>query len=280
MDKIKRYLFMLLGCTLLAITLNIFIVPFELVTGGFAGLASLIHYLGGPSIGLVSILLNVPVILLSLRMQGKTFVVNCLITCTCYSILVDVFSFLPPMTENMMIASIYGGVLQGIALGILYRYQVSSGGTELLARMILRVFHMVTPGVMMMLIDGLIVIAGSVLLNDPEMVFYALIFIFISGKVSDMIIMGIDYAKLVFIITESPEEVSKALYDSHTVGITSIEAKGMYTGSKRSILMMVMKKQQFVKVRNIVSVVDPKAFVVVGETTEVLGHGWQEINGN
>lgn len=273
----KRYLFMVVGCFSYALALNLFLAPNNIVAGGVTGLSILLNLTTGVGVGAFSILLNIPILLLGLRSQGKQFIARCFLTTLVLGFFTDFFSFLPVITHNPVIAALYGGVAQGIAIGLFCRFNVSSGGTELLARVILPAMPGISLGNTIAVLDGVVVLLGSFVMKNPENVLMALIVIFTSAKVSDLIITGMDYAKMCYIITDKPEEVSAALMEKSPRGITKLEGVGMYTKSEHHVLLTVIKRQQLNQLRRVLEQIDPQAFLIVSETTEVVGYGWKPL---
>ena len=275
--EIKRYFFMIVGCLSYALALNLFMVPNNIVAGGVTGLSTLLNITTGVGVGLFSIALNIPILLLGLRSQGKQFILRCFLTTLFLGFFIDLFAFLPVITNNPVIAALYGGVAQGIAIGLFCRFNVSSGGTELLARVLLPRLPGVSLGNTIAVLDGIIVLLGSLVLRSSENALMALIVIFTSAKVSDLIITGLDYAKMCYIITDKPNEVSQMLMEKSSHGITKLEGVGMYTNAEHHVLLTVIKKQQLNQLRRILEQIDPQAFLIVSETTEVLGYGWKPL---
>lgn len=275
-DELQRYGFMLLACFTYAMGMRLFVIPNQIVSGGVTGAATLGNILTGLPVGVLTVGLNLPILLMGLKTQGLLFIIRCFITNGALGFFMDFLSFVPAMTSNTMIAAIYGGILQGLAIGLFYRYSMSSGGTELLGRIVLHYFPVMSPGKMVALLDAIVVISGSLALHNPENVLMALIMIFLNAKISDMIITGTDYAKMCYIITNKPEEVSAVLLQNGR-GITNLSGIGMYTKSQHNVLMTVISKQQFTSFKKTVREVDPAAFVIVSETTEVLGRGFKSI---
>lgn len=279
-NQVKSFIFMTIGCFFYAMGVDLFIVPNSLVFGGITGLGTLLNIITGIGVGTFSILLNIPILIAALKTQGWRFVLKCFVTNFVLGIIINLFDFLPALTETPLLATIYGGILQGIGIGIFYRYKYSSGGTELLARILLIKMKWLKPGQMIALLDGIIVITGSFILKNPQNTLYALIAIYLTSKISDKIITGLDHSKLIYIITTKPESVSNTLFASSSRGITGITAKGMYKNSDQTILMTVIKHVQFPQLKEIVQKVDPNAFLIVGDATEVLGEGFKSIHEN
>lgn len=282
-NTLKNELISLLAMTVasfcFALSLDLFIVPYQIVVGGLTGFSTLVNILTNDviGIGLLTIIFDIPILLLGLKTHGWKFIVRCLITILMLGGLIDLFAFLEPITDNMLIACIYGGLAQGVAIGLYCKYNVSSGGTELLGRIISEKFRIFSIPVCIGILDGIIVITGSIALSNFENVLYALIVIFISTIVSDIVLMGINKAKLCYIITDFADEISVALLNNSPRGITGIQGKGMYTRRDKNILMTVVKKNQLSDLKRIVHSIDDNAFVIVSDTNEVLGKGFKYI---
>lgn len=273
--EVIRYFFMVVACACYAVGLDMFLIPHNIIGGGIAGAATLINILSGISVGVLSIALNTPILLMGLKTQGAKFILRCFITTTILGIFTDAFAFLPSITDNPLLAAMYGGVAQGIGIGIFVKYSVSSGGTELLGRIIHHKVSAIGIPTLIAILDGMVVIAGAIVLRNPENVLYALILIFISTRISDTIITGLNRAKLCYIITDHPDEVSKRLLHNSPRGVTNIAGTGMYTHAPRGVLLTCVKSHQLEQTKRLVSEVDKDAFVIVSETTEVRGKGFE-----
>ncbi|MCI8650688.1 MAG: YitT family protein [Anaerotruncus sp.] len=276
--EFQRYFFMIVASCSYALSIDVFLLPNSIVTGGVTGAATLISLLTGLGAGTFSILLNLPILLLGLRSQGKWFILRCLITTTVLGIFIDLFAGLPSMTTDPLMASIYGGIVQGVGIGLFCRYSVSSGGTELLARILLPRFPAMSLAGLLAALDGIVVLVGSIVLRNPENMLRALIVIYLSAKVSDLIITGLDYAKMVYIISDHADEVAQGLISNSPRGVTKFTGVGMYTHRDKNMLMTVVKRAQLAQLRQLVKQADSAAFVIVSETTEVLGNGWKNLN--
>ncbi|WP_077533181.1 YitT family protein [Massiliimalia massiliensis] len=274
---LKRYFFMVVGCLFYAASIDLFLVPHHIVTGGVTGAATLIAILTNVKVGITSALINIPILIVAFKMMGWKFIARCFLTTWLLGIFIDIFSFLPSLTDNLMMASFYAGICQGIGIGLFYKYAVSSGGTELLARILMRLFKHFSLGTMLGILDGLIVIIGCVVLKNPENTLCALIVILVSSKVSDIVIGGRNNTKLCYIITECSEEISARLLSCSERGITYIPGKGMYQKKEKGILMTVVKNKQVAALKEEVHQIDPQAFVIIGNASEVCGNGFHSF---
>ncbi len=277
--ELKSLAAMLVASLAFALSLDLFIVPNKIVCGTLTGLSTLVNFLinNALGIGTLTIIFDIPILLLGLKTQGLKFIVRCLITILVLGCMTDLLAFLKPVTNDLLIASIYGGVIQGIAIGIYCKYKVSSGGTELLGRIISEKFRFASIPVCIGILDAIIVITGSIVLQNPQNILYAMIVIFSSTVVSDLVLTGINRAKLCYIISDKSEEISDVLLKNSPRGITGIQGMGMYTRRNKNILMTVVKKHQLEDLKHIVHKIDENAFVIVSDTNEVLGKGFKDI---
>ncbi len=275
--QIKPFLFMLLGCIAYSLSLNLFLVPSNIVSGGITGLATVINVFTELNVGTLIIIFNIPILIAGLKTQGWKFILKCFITNFILGIIINICSMLPALSHNPILVAIYGGILQGVGVGLFYKYKYSSGGTELLARVLLPKVKILKPGEMIAILDGIIVISGSIVLQKPENALLSLITIYLSCKISDKIITGLNNSKMVYIITTKSSDLSKSLLENSPRGITAINAKGMYKNSEQTVLMTVISHTQFTKLKEIVQDVDPDAFLIVSNATDVLGQGFKSI---
>lgn len=276
-NECKRYLFMFLGCICYASSLCAFLIPNSIVGGGVSGAASLIEIVSGLPAGVFIVAINLPILLLGLKLMGWKFILRCLATTVILGFCTELVKFLPPLTDNPLLAAAYGGLLQGVGLGTFIRFEMSSGGTELLGRITHRVLPFGSIATHVAIFDGLVVLLGAFVLQNPENVLYALVLIFISAKVSDMIVLGLDKAKLCYIITDKAEEISDFLISHSPRGVTLIEGEGMYSKKSHGVLMTCVKPNQIAMLRSSVKSLDENAFVIVCEANEVYGKGFHQI---
>ena len=273
--EIKGYLFMLLGCISYALSIVLFLEPCGIVAGGVAGLSTLIHLLNEKiPIGLISIAINIPIFLLGLKYTGWKFILRCLLTVVTLGLCTDLLAFLPQMTENPLLASLYGGVLQGIGIGLFIRYEFSSGGTELLGRVISKWVKVINIPVCVGICDAIIVVSGAIALTSADNILYALIVVFVSTKLSEIILVGLDKSKLCIIITNKGKELAQTLIEKSPRGITMLSGEGMYKHEGRDVLLTCVKNRQLTQLRQIVHSVDEAAFVIINDSVEVRGKGF------
>lgn len=276
-NECKRYFFMILGCLCYSASLCILLIPNEIVGGGVSGAASLIQIVTGLPAGVFIVLINTPILLCGLKLMGWQFILRCLITTLTLGVCTELLSALPQLTDNALLASVYGGIFQGVAVGFFIRYETSSGGTELLGRLSRHIVKVGSIATHVAFFDGLVVIIGAFVMHNPENVLYALILIFVSVKVSDMIVLGLDKAKLCYIITDKAIEISDFLIANSPRGVTLIQGEGMYSKKPHGVLLTCVKKNQIVPLKSAIKQLDENAFVIVCEANEVYGKGFHQI---
>ena len=268
---------MVLGCLAYALGVNLFIKPCEIVAGGVSGLATLVYVLtkGQTPIGLLIILLNIPIFLLGLKYSGKEFILKALLTVAVLGGVTDLFAFLPAMTDDPLMAALYGGICQGVGIGLFVRFEFSSGGTELLGRVISKWVKVLNIPVCVGICDALIVLSGAFFVGASN-VLYALIVVFVSTKLCEMILVGLEKSKLCIIISKKGREISQTLLQQSPRGVTLLDGQGMYTQEQRDVLLTCVKNRQLSQLRAIVRSIDENAFVIINDSVEVRGKGFSK----
>ena len=277
---IRGYAFMLLGCIAYALSTVLFLAPNSIIAGGVTGVSVMLNILNeNIPIGLISIAINVPILLLGLKYCGWKFILKCLLTITVLGVLTDLLAFLPAFTDDPILASLYGGICQGVGIGLFVKYEYSSGGTELLGRVM---SHWTRDTVKIPLcvgiLDAIVVILGSIVTQNVNNMLYALIVIFVSTKLSETILMGLEKSKFCIIVTDKGRELSKTLIARSPRGVTMMDGQGMYTDARRDVLMICVKSRQLTQLKQIVKEVDEHAFIIVNDSVEVRGKGFQALD--
>jgi uncharacterized membrane-anchored protein YitT (DUF2179 family) len=269
---------MVIAVAINAISTRLFIAPNSIVAGGITGLALVLNILNeNIPIGTATIVINLPILLLGIRFQGWKLILRCLITIVTFGVITDIFVFLPAMINDSVLASLYGGVCQGLSLGLILKYEFSTGGTELLARIISRLSKFIKIPVCVAILDGAVVVVGAIVTKNPANMLYALIMVFVSAKVSDMVLTGLEKSKLCIIVTDKGTEVSKTLIERIPRGVTMLDGVGMYTGQGHDVVMTCVKSRQLTALKAIIKEVDNKAFMIINDTVEVHGQGFQSL---
>lgn len=284
LKEVKRYLFMVIGCLSYALSLKMFLEPNVITGGGVSGAASLIGLLTGLPTGIFIIGINLPILIFGFKMMGWKFILRCFITTACLSLATEFWELVLPdpewLTENLtndsVIASLYGGLLQGVGIGLFIKYETSSGGTELLGRLTHKVIPFGTIPTHVAILDGMVVVVGACFLGFGN-ILYALILIFVSAKVSDLVVMGFGKAKLCYIISDKAEEISEFLISHSPRGVTLVQGEGMYTKTPKGVLLTCVKSNQVNNLKISIKELDEHAFVIFTDANEVYGKGFNHI---
>lgn len=276
--ELKGYLFMVIGCIAFALGTSMFLAPCSIVAGGVTGLSVMIHYLDARfPIGVMSIVLNVPILLLGYKYNGGRFMLRALVTIVVLGVITDILANVELITTDPILCSLYGGILQGAGIGLFLRFQFSGGGTEILGRVLARHVKGLSISLGIGIIDAVIVLVGAII-TGPLNMLYAFIVIFLTTKISEVVLVGLEKSKLCIIITDKGEDVSSALIERSPRGITGLDGKGMYTHASHNVLLTCVKNNQLTDLKRTVNAVDDKAFIIINESVEVRGLGFKALN--
>ncbi|GGM35336.1 membrane protein [Paraliobacillus quinghaiensis] len=270
---IIEYSLVIIGSFLVAIAFNLFLLPNEVASGGVAGISTITKAVFGWEPSLVQWGLNIPLFIVGVIILGKKFGLKTLIG----TIVLPFFVFLtaewPAATPDPLLGSIFGGMSAGLGIGIVFRGKASTGGIDLAAQ-ILHKFFPLPLGICVALFDGLIVITATFVFS-VEQGLYALIGLFVTSRTIDFVQIGFNTSKNVMVITDHVEEVRQVLLQDIDRGVTVWNAEGGYTNADRKMIMCVVAQNEFSKVTQIVKRIDPSAFVVAMNASEVLGEGFK-----
>lgn len=270
-----NYLGLTLGSLFVAVSLVAFQIPNKIAAGGVSGIAVIVHYVWALPVGMVILALNIPLFLLSWKELGMGFALRSLYGTAALSLLVDLLTpRLPVLTTDILLAAIYGGVLAGIGLGICFRHKGSTGGTDLAARLIHK-YLKISLGQALLGID-FCVILGAGLVFNAELAMYALLALYVTSLVIDLVQEGVSHARGAFIISNYPEEITQAIFRFLDRGATAFQGRGQYTGREQEVIFCVVTRSEESQLKEIVHNVDPKAFLIVTNVHEVLGEGFKQ----
>lgn len=273
---LKAYSVITLGVFIFALGMNFFLAPNKIAAGGVSGLSVVILHTFGFPVGVTMLVLNVPLFLFGARILGASFGARSVYGFILLSVAVDATApFLPTLTHDPLLASIYGGVLMGIGTGITYRVGGSTGGTAIAARLMSHYFNM-SVGRALLIADGLVIVAAGIAFG-PELALYGLLAVFLTMRVIDLIEEGAPYAKAALIITDRSEEISTQIMSELERGVTSLPAQGMYTKQDRNLLFVTVYQDQIGTLKQMVHDIDPAAFVVITDVHEALGEGFGRL---
>lgn len=282
MDKnkiVKEYLYMIAGSFLMALCTKCIFDPAGMVMGGFNGIAIVVKHLtqsiisGGIPLWVATTVLNIPLFIVAWKILGfifirKTIITTLLVSVWLYIIPADLFN----ITDNFLVC-VFGAIVSGVSVGIVYAVGASTGGTDTLAA-VLQFFRRDISAVRFLQMVDAVIVIGSGLVFGLERTLYALVSIYIAAKVSELILEGANFAKKVYIISESLEEIAERVFKELDRGVTYIQAKGAYTGNDKKMALCIVSRRQITPLKDIVKEKDPDAFMVVTDVREVLGEGF------
>lgn len=281
-NVIKEYFFIFLGTFCMAAATNIFFESNNLVTGGITGLSIVIQFLGTKffnfpvPLWLTTIVLNIPLLILGMRINGFKFILRTIISIIFLSTMLALTKNFKVDELDLTISAIYGGFLTGIGIGLVFRNNSTTGGTDLAANIIKSKYKQFSVALIMFSIDACIIATGFVTFGAANAM-YAIIAEFITSRVLDMMLEGFLFSKSVFIISERTDEIADKILNQMNRGVTSLIGRGMYTKKEKNILFCVMNNKEVFNLKIMMKEIDPNAFIIVTDAHEVLGSGFREL---
>ena len=271
----------ILGSTLFALGFALFLAPNNINTGGISGLAMvLVEVLGIGSVGSLSILVNLPLFVLGGLKIGRRFFAGSLLGMLLSSVLIDAFSGLSFATPEPLLGVLYGGVICGLGLGVVFVSGTSTGGSDILVRLLKLRYRNVPIGQISMIFDGLVVILTGIAFQDVSKALYSGVTVFLCGKMVDAVVYKFDYSKVALIISPAYEAIAGEIGKKLDRGATFLHAEGSYSGNSTKVVLVAVKKQQLAELTELVSELDPDAFIIVQEAHQVLGDGFKRYSKN
>lgn len=278
-EKIKKSIIeiggTIIGSVIMAIGVSCFLLPNQLSSGGFSGIATITYYLLKIPMGIMIMSLNIPLFLFAGYRLGKEFFIKSLIGTVSLSLFIDILDKYPPITTDRFLACIYGGVIIGIGTAIILKVDSSTGGTELIANIIKTYNQYISISKYLTIIDGIIIGLNVIFFNQIEIGLYSVIAIYLYGQLIDIIFEGIYYTKLLFIISDKNSEISRVIGDKVKRGVTGLYGKGMYSDKDKLVLICAASRGDISKIKNIARKIDKKCFIVIANAREVLGEGFK-----
>ena len=266
----------IIGSGIMAVGISLFLLPNQLSSGGIAGIATITYYLLKIPMGTMILLINIPLFLFSFFKIGKSFFIKSLIGTISLSYFIDFFDKFEPLTNDRLLACIYGGILIGLGTAILLKANSSTGGSDLISFIIKEYKPSIRPSNVITLIDIGIIALNVIFFREIEIGLYSAIAIYIMGKIIDILFEGIDFTKLLLIISNHTEEIAKEIGQKVQRGATGIYGKGMYTNEDKLILMCAASRGDVNRIKLIAKKIDPKSFIIITNSREVVGLGFKK----
>jgi uncharacterized membrane-anchored protein YitT (DUF2179 family) len=268
-----EYINVLIGSAIIALALNFFLLPNQIASGGVSGISTILLSVFGWEPAYVQWAFNIPLFIAGVILLGKQFGAKTLVGTIFLPFVVFLTKNIDPWTNDALLGALFGGIVVGLGLGIVFRGNGSTGGTDLAAQIITK-YTGLTLGTSVVLMDGLIVLSAA-LVFDIERGLYALIALYVTSKTIDLVQVGFGRSKTAMIITNKQEEVREGILNKIDRGVTKLSAYGGFTDNERPVLMCVVDQREFTKLKQLVKSLDPSAFVVVMDASEVLGEGFK-----
>lgn len=264
-----------IGSALFALGFAMFLIPNDINTGGISGLAMILReLLGFGSIGTLTLVMNVPLFLIGGVKIGKRFFAGSLIGMVLSSVLIDLFALIPFATPEPLIGGLYGGVLCGAGLGLVFMAGASTGGSDILVRLLKKKYRNLPIGSISMMFDAMVVLLTGLVFRDISKALYSGVVVFVCGQVIDAVVYRFDYSRVALIISKEHEKIAKAISDQLDRGATYLHGAGSYTHQNIEVVLAVVRKGQLAELKELVMDIDENAFVIVQEAHQVLGDGF------
>lgn len=278
-NRFKKYIIdvfgLVVGTFLMACSTAFFLLPNKLSTGGFSGIATIAYYFFNISVGTATIILNMPLFILSYFILGKEFILKTIMGTFLLSFFINILEQCNPLTNDIFLACIYGGILMGIGTSIVLKVNGSTGGSDLVSYIYRYYSDKIKSSDLIIIIDTIIIIINILFFKNIEIGLYSSIAIYLMGKMIDIIFEGINFIKVLFIISDKYEEIAKCIGDNVQRGSTAIYARGMHTNSEKMMLFCVGSRNEIIQIKKIATSVDSKSFIVIANAREVFGKGFE-----
>lgn len=282
-EKIKEYavdfLVCLTACIIYSIGVNVFVIPNDLVQGGIMGIAIVANRLFPVlSAGTITLILNVPIFILAFKKIGGVFIIKSFLTTIAVSLMIDIFGFLPSYKGDSIIIALFGGLLSGIGLALVFIRGATTGGTDILAKLIRIKYPNITMGRIIMFFDFFVIFLCALTTGNIENALYSAVLIFVSAYFVDYLIYGASHSKLLMIITSKQEKISREITDNMHRGHTVVPIEGGYTKENKKMIICAVRSNEAVKLNRIVYQTDPNAFTIISDAGEIVGLGFRKNN--
>ena len=291
---VRSYFSIVLGCLIITISMNLFLIPYKLAPGGVSGLSTILFYLfnGAIPVGMLMLILNMPLFFIGYKSKGRRFFFRSLFGAILLSLMIDTTAIVFDRIINehfvnfdnsladpdLLLYALIGGGVMGFGLAIVLKEDATTGGTDLISSVLSKRFPSLSVGQHMLLMDGLVIIFAAIAFNSVKLALYASMCLYVSSKTIDAYLEGLRFSKSLLIISERSEQIAGMLLEEVNRGVTGLKGKGMYSKQDKTVLLCVVKREEIPIVKNIVKSCDERAFILLIDTREVLGEGFSPLN--
>lgn len=273
-ERIKSYVVILFGIAITAMAISLFFVPNKIVNGGSSGLSTVIYYTFGMKPSLTNALINGVLLIISLFCLGKMLVAKTLVSIGILSVFIELFSCFPPVTENVLLATIFGATIYGIGIGMVLSQKSTTGGTDILGRLIQHKFPQWKIGKILLGVDIFVIFLSFLTFKTTEAVLYGIIALFISTTTIDWLMRSLNISKLAFIITDKGQEIAELLIATSPRGVTLLDAKGVYSNTPKKMMVCALKESEIPEFQRKILQIDEQAFIIYSESQQIVGNGF------
>lgn len=275
--EIKSLIMIAAAALIYAVGISLFLDPNQLAPGGVTGIAVILNRLVNVETGTLYFFLNIPIVLLGIRKFGVRFIAKTAYAIVMVSTLTNLLSPIRALTDDLLIAGVAGGILTAVGIGLIFKAGATTGGTDIIIKILRLKYRHLKTGFLFLCTDIMIVSLSALVFKNIEVAFYALLTVVISGKALDYVLYGGDVAKMLFIITEKPEQIGKRLMKELEVGVTYLHGQGGWTGNEKRVVFTMVPNRLGAEVQDIVKHEDPAAFMVVTSANEIYGEGYKDL---
>lgn len=275
-QTIQEYVIIALGCTIMAAGVSLFLLPNELSTGGFSGIATIVYYFFKVPMGVTVLALNIPLLIIAYFKVGKQLFARSIYGTIVFSLMIDLIDKITPLTHDRFLGCIYGGVFAGIGTAIILKFDASTGGSDLLSHIIRAYKKQYKSSSLILSVDTVVIALNVIFFKNIEIGLYSAIAIFLMGKMIDLIFEGVNFAKVIFIISPKYEEIAGQISASINRGSTGLFSKGMYTDQEKLTLLCVGSRTEAYEMQSIAKEIDKEAFIIIMNAREVIGKGFNK----
>ena len=277
--KITDWLIVLVGSFIFSLAISLFFEPAALAPGGASGAAIIINVISGFPTGTAILLINIPLFILGFFAIGRGFVIKSIFATVISSVMIDLESYfysqITPLTTDPLLCAVAGGFLSAVGMGLIFKFGGSTGGTDIVARLIRKKRRDVPTGKIFLAIDSVIITAGAIATQNIASALYAAIALYITSRMLDTVLYGTDEAKFLVIISSTPEEIAEKLLKEVDVGVTYVNGSGAYTGNEKKVILCDVKKYNYPRIKDLVHQIDSDAFMIVSSASEIYGEGYK-----
>ncbi len=272
---LRKYFNIVIGVMMVTFAISVFYTPNKIVSGGVSGISTILYHTFGIQPGVSFTVINLVLFVLALKFLGFGFVKDTILGSVLVSVFVQVFTYVPPITEDVFLASIFGSILYGVGIGLTLIEGASTGGTDILSRLVQCIFPHVKIGSLLMAVDAVVIFLSLVMFKTVDLAMYGIIALFISSFAINMLISKLNVSKLAFVVSEKGVEISRHLVSTTPRGITIIDSVGAYTMEHKKVLMCALKENELPRFQQEILKIDEKAFIIFSESQQIVGNGFR-----